>query len=203
MVCMFYKTSRRFLEVKPISRSNLRDGIDSVSQPAHRLDAVGFGARLAEFGAQAFDGAVDGARVANIVIAPGLFEQPFARQYAPRVDQQPVEQVELQAGQLNGRFCRRDRTALQVHEQTAGSAQEYGWFFFCSIALSAAQHGFDARHQLAHAERLGDVVVRADLEPDHTVNLFAAGGDHDDRHAAGLAQLAADVQSIYLGDHQV
>ena len=37
-----------------------------------------------------------------------------------------------------------------------------------------AEHGAQARQQLARAERLGDVVVGAELEPDHAVGLVAA-----------------------------
>ena len=47
-----------------------------------------------------------------------------------------------------------------------------------------AQHRVDPQHQLARAERLGDVVVGADLEPDDPVGLLAERGQHDDRHVA-------------------
>ena len=49
-------------------------------------------------------------------------------------------------------------------------------------ALGPPQHRADARHELPGAERLGDVVVGAELEPDERVRLVGAGGEHDDRH---------------------
>ena len=43
------------------------------------------------------------------------------------------------------------------------------------------QKHFHPRHQLAHRERLAQVVVRADLQPEHAVELFFARRHEDDR----------------------
>ena len=67
----------------------------------------------------------------------------------------------------------------------------------------APQRRFDAAAELAHRERLGDVVVGADLEPGDLVGLAAFRGQHDDRHLAARAQLAADFDPVELGQHQV
>ena len=48
----------------------------------------------------------------------------------------------------------------------------------------AAQQRAHARHELAHAERLGQVVVGAAVEAEHLVGLFAPRGQHQDRHVA-------------------
>ena len=53
----------------------------------------------------------------------------------------------------------------------------------------AAQHRLDAAAELAHRERLGDVVVGAELEAEHLVDLLGLGGEHDDRHGAARADL--------------
>ena len=53
-----------------------------------------------------------------------------------------------------------------------------------------AEHRADARHQLTQAKGLGDVVVRAQLEPQHAIHLLAPRGQHDHRHVeAPPAQL--------------
>ena len=68
----------------------------------------------------------------------------------------------------------------------------------------AAQVGLDARQQLRHLERLGDVVVGAELEADDLVDHLAARGEHDHRRLdAALAQLAADVEAAHARQHQV
>ena len=64
----------------------------------------------------------------------------------------------------------------------------------------AAQHGADAAAQLGQAERLGDVVVGARLEPLDGVGLAVERGQHDDRHdVAPRAQRAADVVAVGAG----
>ena len=58
-----------------------------------------------------------------------------------------------------------------------------------------AQRGAHTGDQLAQPERLGHVVVGADLEADHRVDLGVARGHHDDRHPRARAQLAAHVDA--------
>ena len=69
--------------------------------------------------------------------------------------------------------------------------------------LGAAQRGLDAAAELAHGERLGDVVVGAELEPEHLVDLLRLGGEHDDRHRRARAQPAADLEPVEHRQHHV
>src|SRR5919199_2135689 len=50
-----------------------------------------------------------------------------------------------------------------------------------------AQRRFDPGHQLWEAQGLGDVVVRAELEPTNLVGLRTPRGGHDDRHPTEFA----------------
>jgi hypothetical protein len=50
---------------------------------------------------------------------------------------------------------------------------------------------------------LGDIVIGAELEPHDAVDLLAPGGEHDDRHLRTCAQLAAQRQTVFPGQHQV
>ena len=66
------------------------------------------------------------------------------------------------------------------------------------------EHRAQPRQQLARRERLADIIVGAELEPDHAIGLVAARGQHDDRDAvAGIAQPAQDRQPIEPGHHHV
>jgi hypothetical protein len=67
---------------------------------------------------------------------------------------------------------------------------------------SAAGTAF-ARHQLARVEQLRHVVVRADFQADDLVDVVVTGGQHDHRHAGGLAQLAADGQAVHFRHHDI
>jgi hypothetical protein len=70
--------------------------------------------------------------------------------------------------------------------------------------LHAAQQGLDARHQLQYRKRLGQVVVRADLQTQDAVHLAGAGADDDDGGVAGHgAGAAADLQPVHAREHDV
>jgi hypothetical protein len=74
------------------------------------------------------------------------------------------------------------------------------------VRLGTAQQAVGARQQLAHRERLDDVVVRARLETAHTVGLLAARRQHDERQALGgrlLAQAPAQLDAGQAGQHPV
>ena len=72
-----------------------------------------------------------------------------------------------------------------------------------SVAPGAAQRGLQARHELARAERLGDVVVGARLQRPDLLLLLADGGQHEDRHLAPLAQRARHLHAVAVRQHQV
>ena len=63
----------------------------------------------------------------------------------------------------------------------------------------------DARgDELAHRERLDEVVVGPDLERVDTVVLGATRGDDDDRRADALgARRLDELPAVQLGEHQV
>ena len=77
--------------------------------------------------------------------------------------------------------------------------------------LAAPQNGSYSQHQLAHAEGLRDVVVRADFEADDAVDLLAARGQHDHRQRARLRVVldgathlgARNVRQHQVQNHQV
>ncbi len=72
------------------------------------------------------------------------------------------------------------------------------------VAGAAAQDAGDPGHDLARAERLGDVVVRAELEPDDTAHLVVEGGEEDDRRpVTGGAQRPAHLDPVELGQADV
>ena len=52
------------------------------------------------------------------------------------------------------------------------------------VAADAPQHHLDSCHQLTRTERFGDVIIRADLQPDEFVGFFHACCEHDDGHIA-------------------
>jgi hypothetical protein len=72
---------------------------------------------------------------------------------------------------------------------------EAGW-----VACLKASHPSE---QLAHPERLGDVVVGAAVERVDLLALLDAGREHDDRHRRPLAEVLDDFQSVQVGQPEV
>jgi len=69
--------------------------------------------------------------------------------------------------------------------------------------IGAAQDGPDPAAEFPDRERLGDVVVGADLEAQDLVALIVARREHDDRHLAAASQAAADLDAVDPGQHHV
>ena len=57
--------------------------------------------------------------------------------------------------------------------------------------------------ELAGAERLGQVVVGADLEADDEIGLGVTCGEHQHRDRSFTLDLAADVEAVEAGEHEV
>src|SRR5262245_50187711 len=74
------------------------------------------------------------------------------------------------------------------------------------LRLIALEEAADAEHELARRERLGHVVVGAQLEAEDAIDLLAARGQEDDGDRAGLdapPKLLEDVDPRKLGEHPV
>ena len=72
--------------------------------------------------------------------------------------------------------------------------------------MRAPEQRANAQDQLAHAVRLHDVVVRADLEADDAVDLLAPRGAHDHRdlpRALLIAEAPADLGAGEIRQHEI
>ena len=137
---------------------------------------------------------------AEPVRVPHLVDQALPRDDGARVPHQELEQLKLLAAQLQRPSVQRRLVPGRVEPQRADLQ---GPFAGLARDRGAAQHGPDARDHLAGAERLDHIVVGAELEPDHPIGLFPAGGEHDDRHLRAGAQLSAHVEAGPIREHHV
>ena len=71
------------------------------------------------------------------------------------------------------------------------------------VLLKAAQHGANAAGKLARAERLGHIVVRAQVQPLDAVVLVRAHGEHDHRRVADLADALERLEAVHAGHFDV
>ena len=142
--------------------------------------------------------------------APDALLQLVAGQHAARLAGQREQQPEL------GRRQRRRRPSPRA-SRLAGAEERAPLVGLDPQALdldrraalvgdaaAAAQRRLHARHQLAHAERLRQVVVGADAERVHLVVLGPAGRHGDDRRADALAaRRLGHRPAVEAGQHHV
>ena len=99
-----------------------------------------------------------------------MISQP-AEDLARALGEQPQD-LELRAGQVDRLAADRDQVAGEVDPHRPGVDRLRLGHRARAVELAAAQLGADAADQLADRERLGHVVVGADLEPDDLVDLL-------------------------------
>jgi len=125
-------------------------------------------------------------------------EQLIAGKDASGAQGQEVQQVELEARQLDPAAVAFDDAARGVDDERAAPQ----WLPLLP-SPRAAQQGAHPRHELARAEGFRQVVVGADLEAEDLVRLFPARGEHQDRDIALPADAAADLEPVRGRDHEV
>jgi hypothetical protein len=160
--------------------------------------------RLAlELLAQVADVDVDRPRVAVGGVAPDALEQGRPAVDAARVAGERREDLELDVGESHGLAVDGHGALVEVDPQLAVLERLLERLLDLTGELRASQHRLHAAAELAYGERLGDVVVSAELEAQHLVDLLDACGEHDDRHGALCPDLAADLEAVDFRQHQV
>src|SRR5436190_10375465 len=132
---------------------------EAVADAAHRLDArIMPGRRQRE--TQPADVNVDGALFDEYVVAPDVVEQARARIDAPGVGDQELQQPEFGGPEID--LAPADRYAVRGRIEPDPGDLDH---FVVELRRAPADHRLDARQQFAAGERLGDIVIRAALQP--------------------------------------
>ncbi len=139
--------------------------------------------------------------VAHVVRTPDPVDQLSASQHPPAVAHQVFQQVELLERQRDGVTVHRDDMALHIHANRPGL--QHAIAHLRVVVAATAQHRADACDQLACRIGLGHVVVSAQLQADHLVDLAIPGGHHDHRNAGPSAQLLAYIGTRHPRQHQI
>src|SRR5437870_11117678 len=108
------------------------------------------------------------------------------------------------ANSLGGSSMRRPRTylvALGVHLD--GADNQVARFALVDGHAGPPELRPDPRDQLPHGERLGDIVVRPDLQARHLVGLGVLGGQDDDRDLGLPPDDPAQVEPVDVRQHEV
>src|SRR4051794_25462089 len=145
---------------------------------------------------------VDRAGLAGVVVAPDLLEELVATDDLPWMAEEEGEQVE------DLRLYREDLAvpehamAREVHLDPPELDDR--WELRRSRRpLAASEDRANPCRELAGAERLRDVIVRAELQPDDLVDLRITRREHHDRHARFSPNLARHFEAGKLRQHEV
>src|SRR5690606_18316318 len=167
--------------------------LEGVAEPAHCADEAWVGRVGLDLAPDSRDAHVDGAVEGLGVARVGDIEQIFARQHAARMIGKGLEEQELRLGQgLRLPILVAQAVRVDVEPLGAEADAAPGRGLRRGDARAAPQDRADARDQLAQFARLGEIVVRAELQPDDPVDGARGGGEHDDRHVARRLELAHD-----------
>jgi len=168
----------------------------------HGLDRVGLDGR--ELASHPAHVAVDRAVRHDVVIAVGAVHQLVAAVDLAGVAEQGAQDAELRNRQDHLALVPVGPEAIEV-ETEAAVAADLRRAIGCGLVVrpDAPQHRLDPCRQLARAERLGHVVVTAQLEADDPVDLVVARRQEHDRDARVAPERAADVGAVHLRHQDV
>ena len=173
--------------------------VEQVADPLERLDP----ARLARLGTElAADPRHPDPQVLEVVAvlrAPDLGQELGVEDDLAGVGGEVLEEEPFGPRQLDQLAVAGDHPALEVdldvvEREHAGARLG---------ARRPTQDGAHAGRQLVRVERLGDVVVGAEVEALGLVGGGALGGQQDDRDRPPLAELAHDLDAIEVGHDDV
>src|SRR5258708_6668716 len=71
------------------------------------------------------------------------------------------------------------------------------------LPARSAENGRDSCREFARVERLRQVVVGAELQPEDAVKLFAPGSQHQNRSPRALSNFLENVESLLVRQHDV
>src|SRR5689334_3214462 len=174
--------------------------LETVAEPTHRLDRV---AGFTELRSQALHVHVDGASLDIGRGIPDRLEQMRSTLHAPPALGKNEQQFVLRRREVDQPVLDRHAMLGAIYSNWPNS-KDISWPD--AAGAETAQDGADAEHELLRAERLGEVIVRAEREATNAILLFAARREHEHRDIARCrigAKLIEDVIARGARQHEI
>src|SRR5262245_26184392 len=180
------------------SRFDHDSAVEPIAEPAHAEHVTGRRCAGLDLLAEVRNLIVDHVRRDEGGHAPGLVDQLLPAQRPPPVANENRKNLELERCQLDDLSAPAQFAPHEIHFEVAEAIH------VLDGRRAAAQRRLDPGAQFARAVRLGDVVVRAELEPQDLLSLERLGRQHDDRRAdAGAPDLPTDLEAVLARQHHV
>ena len=107
-----------------------------------------------------------------------------------------LQDPELDGGEAKRRARELGDVLLRIDRQSALRKRGRGCLCVLPARSHAAQDDVHPGDEFARAEGLRDVIVTADLEAQHAIDLVVARGEKQDRNVRGFSDFPADVQAV-------
>ena len=135
---------------------------------------------------------VDRPLVAVPIRAPHAVEELLARKGETDVVGQERQQIELAGRQRHGGAGMTRLPPSQVHLEFT----QRNHFLRRRTLPRPPQYGPHPRHQFPRRERLDQIIISPELQPENAVDLVVAGGEKKDRHVAAGADFTAHRETV-------
>src|SRR3990172_1021603 len=176
----------------------------AIAKAVYRVDGVEFGVDSAELLPEPFHVAIDGALADVGVVRVALLHETTAGLDVARAARERLEQQKL--GHRQRQELALPRGLITCEIQLELSERELLLRLLARFLeeREATEHHFDPREELSHRERLYQVVVTPELEPEHAIELLVPGGQEDDREDFGEPpDLPAQLEPVHARHHDV
>ena len=120
-------------------------------------------------------------------------------QHLAGMDRELFEDVVFLRRQLHRLAVPLDQPAHQVDLERAAGERPVR----ALLLQAVTQRGPQARHQFLGPERLGDVIVGAEIESRHLGRLVAAARQHDDGHRRQRADVGDQLEPVAIGQAEI
>jgi len=168
--------------------------VDAVADARHRGDQPGFAEALAQ--SRHSDAHGVGERIC--VLVPCSRQELFGADDTALGGDDDFEHRELLPGERDVAAVAVDLSAERIQPKTCDLSHRW------SVVGAPAVERSETEHELSKVERLGEVVVGAELEAGRLVVETAGSGEHEDRHAAfGVDDPFGDLVTGGSGDVSV
>ena len=115
--------------------------------------------------------------------------------------EEQAQKLEFLEGESNAFAVCGDGMLVKINYEAAGLEE-----MLYLLGRTAAQYGLYAGDQLHYAERLCDIVIRAQVEPLYFIVLRAFGGSHYHGYGVKLRggfHTAKKLYAVYAGQHNI
>ena len=144
---------------------------------------------------------IQGLRITHIVGPPHALNQLATSHHTTHIAQKNLQELKLLQRHRNLFTINRHHMAVNVHTHRA--ALQHRLSSRISLRRTTTQHRADTSNQLTRRIRLRHIVISAQFQTEHLIQLRILSGQHDNRDRRHLTQLTAHLHTGHARKHHI